>query len=105
MQAVLSTVENLVDQIVTAVHPTRIILFGSAARGDARPESDIDLLIVMPEGTDSRAVTRLLYRKVDVVEKDFDLLVTTPEILEKYRDNCALVYKWALQEGREVYAA
>ena len=32
-------------------------------------------------------------------------LEAAPEILEKYRDNCALVYKWALQEGREVYAA
>jgi len=35
----------------------------------------------------------------------FDLVVATPDILEKYKDNCALVYKWALQEGREVYAA
>jgi predicted nucleotidyltransferase len=105
MQAVMPAVENLVSQIVEAVHPLRIILFGSVARGDMRPDSDIDLLIVMPEGTDSRAITRLLYNKVDLVEKDFDLVVATPGVLEKYKDNCALVYKWAIKEGREVYAA
>jgi predicted nucleotidyltransferase len=101
----MSVVEKLINQIVETAHPLRIILFGSAARGDMEPDSDIDLLIVMPEGTDSRAVTRSLYTNVDVMEKDYDLIVTTPKVLEKYKDNCALVYKWALKEGREVYAA
>jgi len=69
------------------------------------PDSDIDLLIVMPEGTDSSEVSKLLYTHVGGVKQDFDMIVTTPVVLEKYKDNCALVYKWALKEGREVYAA
>jgi predicted nucleotidyltransferase len=105
MKVETSAVDNLVSQVVEAVHPLRIILFGSAARGEMRPDSDIDLLVVMPEGTDSRAITRLLYNQVDMAEKDFDLVVATPGVLEKYKDNCALVYKWAIKEGREVYAA
>jgi predicted nucleotidyltransferase len=105
MQAVMPAVENLVSQIVEAVHPLRIILFGSVARGDMRPDSDIDLLIVMPEGTDSDKVSKQLYCQVGGVKVAFDMVVATPDILEKYKDNCALIYKWALKEGREVYAA
>lgn len=101
----MPVVEKLVQQIVETAHPLRVILFGSAARGPMRPDSDIDLLIVMPEGTDSGKVTHELYNHVGGVNVGYDLIVTTPDILEKYKDNCALVYKWALQEGREVYAA
>lgn len=105
MQVEMSVVENLIRQIVEAVHPLRIVLFGSAARGDMRPDSDIDLLIVMPEGTDSDKVSKQLYCQVSEDKVAFDMVVATPEVLEKYKDNCALVYKWALKEGREVYAA
>ncbi len=105
MQVEMSIVDKLIDQIVKTAHPLRIILFGSAARGDMRPDSDIDLLIVMPEGTDSDSVGKLLYCEVGGVNVAFDMVVTTPDVLEKYKDNCALVYKWALKEGRKVYAA
>ena|ERR1700722_10917477 len=105
MQAEMSVVEKLVDQIVETAHPLRIVLFGSAARGDMGPYSDIDLLIVMPDGTDRGEISKQLYSRVGGVQRDFDLIVATPSVLEKYKDNCALVYKWALKEGREVYAA
>ncbi len=68
------------------------------------PHSDIDLLVVMPDGTDSGHVTHELYNHVGGVNIGYDLIVATPNVLEKYKDNCALVYKWALEEGREVYA-
>lgn len=105
MKVETAAIENLTRQIVQAAHPLRIILFGSAARGDMGPHSDIDLLIVMPEGTDSGKVTHDLYNQVGGVNIGYDLIVVTPDILEKYKDNCALVYKWALKEGRQVYAA
>ena len=44
------TIDVLVRRIVEEVHPIRIILFGSAARGNVEQDSDIDLLVVMPEG-------------------------------------------------------
>ena len=47
-------IEELVRRIVDAVHPLRIILFGSAARGEMGPHSDIDVMVVMPEGTERR---------------------------------------------------
>lgn len=55
-------VSELVKRIVDTVQPLRVILFGSAARGSVRPDSDVDLLIVMPEGTHRRRTAQHLYR-------------------------------------------
>ena len=52
----------VVKRIVEAVHPSRVILFGSAARGESGPHSDLDLLIVMPDGIHRRQTARRIYR-------------------------------------------
>ena len=98
-------VDKLVRRIVKEVHPLRIILFGSAARGATGPGSDIDLLVVMPEGVHRRRTAQLLYRSVRGVGVPFDILVATSGDLEKHKDNIGLIYRTILQEGREVYAA
>ena len=43
-----SAIRRMVEQIVDAFHPEKVILFGSHARGMATPESDVDVLVVMP---------------------------------------------------------
>ena len=86
-------------------HPLRIILFGSAARGQAGPDSDIDLLVVMPDGTHRRHTAQRLYGMIRNVGVPFDLLVATPSDLEKHRQNIGLIYSSILREGIEVYAA
>jgi len=98
-------VNELVRQIVEAVHPLRIILFGSAARGEAGPESDIDVMVVMPEGTHRRHTAQHLYRSIRGVTTPFDVLVATPDDLERHRHNPGLVYRDILEEGRTIYAA
>ena len=97
--------QTVVRQVVDLVHPLRVILFGSQARGDARPESDWDLMVVVPEGTNNRLATRKLYGGVESMGCDYEFIVATPGTLEKYKDNCALVYKWGLQDGWEVYVS
>lgn len=105
MEAHSKAVDELVRRIVEEVHPLRIILFGSAARREAEPRSDIDLLVVMPEGVHRRRTAQLLYQNVMGVGIPFDILVATSGDLEKHKDNIGLIYRTILQEGREVYAA
>jgi predicted nucleotidyltransferase len=95
----------LVERIVQAVHPLRIILFGSAARGEMSPDSDVDLLVVMPEGTHRLHTAMFLHTQFHRIPLSVDLLVATPSDLERYRDSVGLVYGTILKEGRDIYPA
>lgn len=101
----MADVEQVVRLVVERVAPERIVLFGSMARGDANP-SDIDLMVVMPDGADCRAATRSLYtmRRHDV-RAPIDFVVTTAEQYEQLRQRHTLVYRQIAVEGRELYAA
>lgn len=96
-------IDELVRRIVEIVHPLRIILFGSAARGEMGAESDIDFLVVMPSGTHRRRTAQLLYREARGIGVPFDIIVATPEDLTKHKDNFGLIYWRVLKEGRDVY--
>jgi uncharacterized protein len=98
-------VQEIVSRIVAQVHPLRVFLFGSTARGERCPESDVDLLIVMPEGTHKRGTAQALYRTLRGVGVAVDLVVTTEGDLEYHKDNPSLIYRTILQEGKELYAA
>jgi uncharacterized protein len=98
-------IDLLVRKIVEVANPLRIYLFGSAARGEMHGDSDIDLLVVMPEGTHRRRTAQLIYRRVKGIGVSFDVVVATPEDLRKHRDNIGLIYRSVLQDIREIYAA
>ncbi|MGH2367213.1 MAG: nucleotidyltransferase domain-containing protein [Chloroflexota bacterium] len=93
------------QRIVSTVHPLRIILFGSAARGEMGVHSDLDVLVVMPEGTHPRKTAQDLHVRMYGVPLAVDIVVATPSILDRYRNSFGLVYREALREGREIYAA
>lgn len=105
MSANSEVVESFVQSVVEAVHPLKIILFGSYARGQTGPDSDIDALVVMPEGVHCRRIAQLLYRRIKGLGVPFDILVATAGDLEKHKDNIGLIYRVVLQEGKEIYAA
>ena len=104
MQSDPEVIEKLVRRIIEIAQPLRIILFGSAARGEMGPDSDIDVLVVMPEGVHRRRTAQLLYRQIRGLGVPFDILVATPDDLERHKDNIGLIYQSVLREGREVYA-
>jgi predicted nucleotidyltransferase len=95
----------LVQRIIDEVHPLRIFVFGSAAKGMIGADSDVDILVVMPEGIHRRRTAQLLYRRIRGVGVPFDILVTTPNDLNRHKDNIGLIYRTILQEGKEVYVA
>jgi predicted nucleotidyltransferase len=92
-----------VRRIVTAWHPLRILLFGSRARGQARSESDIDLLVELETYTTVQRALLGLYRTIGRTEPSIDLLVACPEILAAHRGQTASVLGQALRDGRVVY--
>ena len=98
-------VRLVVDQVVAEVDPLRVILFGSRAKGTARLDSDIDLLVVMPEGISALPTMQRLYCSIDHAHAAVDYLVATPSVLERHAENIGLVYKEILRTGRDVYVA
>ena len=105
MQPDANVIDQLVERIVEVVNPLKIILFGSAARGEMGPDSDVDVLVVMPNGVHRRKTAQHLYREIRGLGVPFDILVTTPEILEKHKNNIGLIYQTILREGKDIYVA
>ena len=97
-------VKVMCDRIVAKFHPLQIILFGSRARGDNRPDSDVDLLVVLPNVDRYRETLAAVDDSVEDIDIDKDILIATPEQLEHERDNTAGVIYDALTEGKIVYA-
>jgi len=97
--------DDLVKRIVAEVGPRRVVLFGSAARGQLQPGSDIDLLIVMSDGTHRRQTARHLYGTLGGDRPPLDLVVATESDILDHGDAPGYIYSAALREGRELYAA
>lgn len=101
--SVQDPIREMVRRIAAQFHPDKIILFGSHARGQAGPDSDVDLLIVMPvEGSKRRKATEidgaLADRRIPL-----DLLVVTPEEFERARHQVGSVLRPAVLEGLILY--
>ena len=97
------TLNDIIWHVVAVAKPERIILFGSAVRGEMNRNSDVDLLIVK-EGGDTNLTARI-YEKLYGVGVAVDATVVSPSDVERYQNSRALVIKPALLEGRVVYEA
>jgi predicted nucleotidyltransferase len=97
--------DRVVGRIVETVQPRRIILFGSAALGQMGPHSDLDLLVVMPDGIHRRQTSQRLYRALWGSGIPKDIVVVTESDVRQFADEPSLVICPALKEGKEVYRA
>jgi predicted nucleotidyltransferase len=92
-----------IERITRQFDPLRIILFGSWARGDARPDSDLDLLIVLPRVENKRRAAVEILRALNGLPLSKDVVVTTPEEIAARGHIVGDVLRPALREGRVVY--
>lgn len=96
---------ELVRRIVDAVEPKRIVLFGSAIRRSMGPHSDLDVLVIMPDGVHRRNTSQEIYRSLRGLGVAKDVVVVTESDVREYGGNPSLVIFPALREGKELYRA
>lgn len=95
---------RVVDEIVAAFDPFEVILFGSVARGEDGPDSDLDLLVILEKA--DRSQRRQLTRDIRSAIKTFvpvDVLVADRHDLATYDGSVGSALYWPLREGRSVY--
>ncbi len=99
-----STVEYVVEKIVNTANPTKVIVFGSRARGDNRTDSDIDILVITNPGENREQVRLAIERALRGRRFDIDLLVRTPEDIAWNEDAENPFYTEGIfKEGRVMY--
>ena len=98
--AIIST---MVERIVGQFEPSRVVLFGSRARGDAKEQSDVDLLVVMPDSPDKRKTAVDIHVCLADLPVAKDIVVTTPDEIERRGHLVGTVLRAALREGKVLY--
>jgi len=102
-ELVQEKIEELVRRIVERFRPEKIILFGSHARGTAGQDSDADILVVMPvKGSKRKKATEIDVALVGL-DLPVDLIVVTPEELERNKNQIGTIVYPALKEGKVLY--
>lgn len=97
--------DEIIARIIAAAHPQSIILFGSAAEDRMGQDSDLDFLVVMPDGAHRRNTAKVIYRKLAGMGFSKDIVVVTEGDIRKNQDNQSLVIYPALRKGKELYHA
>ena len=93
----------IVDRIVSVVRPEKIILFGSRGRREARPESEIDLLVIA-ESTEPRYRRSVpLYGALSDILAPMDILVYSPEEVKEWSEVRQAFVTTAIREGTVLY--
>jgi predicted nucleotidyltransferase len=97
-------IRQMVRRIVGQFHPDKIILFGSHARGEEGPNSDIDLLIIMPLSGSKREKQVEIRLALQAIRVPKDIVVTTPEEFQWRQEVPGTIERPAAREGRVLYA-
>jgi predicted nucleotidyltransferase len=104
-QDITSLLDDITRRIREVSDPEQIILFGSRARGDSRPDSDVDLLIIKDNIESTRAEAGRIYRALANMSLPVDVVVVRPAYVEQYKDIIGTIVRPALREGKVLYAS
>ena len=97
------TVRGIAHAIAEAFHPERIVLFGSYATGRPSPDSDVDLLVVMPSTQPQHrraAALRMLFRPAPCA---MDILVFTPDEVRRWNGTANHIVTEAFTHGKVLH--
>jgi predicted nucleotidyltransferase len=97
-------IDTMVQRLVERFGPEQIILFGSHARGTAGPDSDVDLLVVMPFSGSKRAKQLEMRMALHDISLPKDIILVTPDEVTRRRDIVGTIIRPAMREGKVLYA-
>ena len=98
-----SFISTMVDRIVEGWKPSRLVLFGSHARGTATDSSDVDLLVILPNVSDKRDTAVEIRRALGDLPVCKDIVIATPEEVTRCGHLVGTVLRSALREGKVLY--
>jgi len=96
-------VGDIVRRIVDAAVAEKVILFGSRARGDARPNSDFDVLVIKQSDEPRYRRSALLYVALADLPVEVEVMVYTPEEVEEWSEVPQAFITTAVREGTTIY--
>jgi predicted nucleotidyltransferase len=98
-------VDLAVKTVVEVAKPSRVILFGSWARGETPWDSDLDMAVFLPAAAESKLleIRRALRRKLDDVPMTIDLVVATEGFADRFRDEINSIHHRILLDGQVAY--
>jgi predicted nucleotidyltransferase len=96
-------ISNVINNIIDFMHPAKIILFGSYARGNARDDSDVDLLIIKQSPLPRYKRCLGLRRRLRGNKIPLDPICYTPDEIEQWRDVPSSFIHTVLTEGKVLY--
>jgi uncharacterized protein len=102
--SVQRAIKQMVQRIVRQFHPERVILFGSHARGEGGPDSDVDLLVVMPVHGSRRKKQVEIRVALHDIRVPIDVIVTSPEDFAWRKEIVGTIEYPAVREGKVLYA-
>lgn len=95
---------EITQRIIATSDPEQIIMFGSQVRGNAGPDSDVDLLVIKDEVESPRAEAARIYRALAGLRTPVDVVVMRSDYVQRHRNLVGTIVRPALREGRVLYA-
>jgi predicted nucleotidyltransferase len=109
LQTIAVPRQDIIDEVIRRVskivHPRRIVLFGSAVRGQMGPDSDLDLLVIVRGPVHRRTLAQEIYRNLHGIPLPVDIVVATEQDIERCGDSVGTILRPALREGEVIYEA
>jgi predicted nucleotidyltransferase len=96
-------IEEIKDKIVSSISPDKIILFGSQATGEAKKESDIDLVIIWDTAESQHRRNLIVRRLFPGRNFSLDVFVFTPKEERELRDIRGTILYTAFKNGKIIY--